>query len=453
MLLRTVVRATLGVAALILTGSVVLGTGAVASGGATRVLVTEVDASITPVIASHLEDGIERAEDGEFAAYVVELDTPGGLDTSMRDIVQAFLDADVPVVVHVSPRGARAASAGAIITFAANIAAMSPGTAIGAATPVSLEGGGDVERKIVNDAAAFAESIARERERNVEFAIDTVRRGRSVSSSRAVEIGAVDLEASSRRELLRAIDGESVVVGSGDRVALDTADARIERHDLGLFRRILQFLADPNLAFTFLSLGTLGLVYELASPGVGVAGTAGAVFFVLGLFAVAVLPVNAVGLILIGLAAALFIAEVAAPGFAGFGATGVVLLVLGGIFLMDDASGVDVSLGVLIPVALAAGLAVLVASRFALRARHGEVRSGRETLVGRVIVVRHADGATGQAFLDGAWWRLSTAQPPLRPDTLVRVTDVDGLTLVVEPHAEIDVGSSEISSEEAQHEQ
>ena len=166
-----------------------------------RVLVTTVDQPITPVIANHLDDGVDRAESGAYDAFVVRLDTPGGLDSSMRAIIQRCLAAEVPVVVYVSPDGARAASAGALITFAAHVAAMAPGTAIGASTPVDLEGG-DVERKIVNDAAALAESIARVRDRDVDFAVDTVREGRSASAAQAVELGAVDLLARSLPDLL-----------------------------------------------------------------------------------------------------------------------------------------------------------------------------------------------------------------------------------------------------------
>ncbi len=278
-----------------------------------RVLATRIDDAITPVIADHLREGVRRAEREGYDAYVVELDTPGGLDTSMRDIVQSFLSAEVPVVVYVTPSGARAASAGAIITFAASVAAMAPGTVIGAATPVGIEGDA-VERKVVNDAAALAESIAEERGRDVEFAVDTVRKGRSAPAREALAIGAVDVVAGSLPELLQAVDGVAVEVGSGERVTLRTAGAAVDRYDLGFFRRILQFLADPNLAFLLLSIGTLGLIYELATPGVGFGGVVGVVALILALFALSVLPVNAVGLLLMAVAAALFVAEVVAPG-------------------------------------------------------------------------------------------------------------------------------------------
>ena len=187
---------------------------AVAQSSPQQVLVARVDGAITPVTANYLTEGVEEAERGGYAAFVLELDTPGGLDTSMRTIVQEFIGADVPVVVYVSPQGARAASAGAIITLSAHIAAMAPATAIGASTPVDLEGG-DVERKIINDAAAYAESIAKLRGRNVDFAREAVREGRSAGADEALEIGVVDLVAGSLGELLEKIHGREVSVAGG----------------------------------------------------------------------------------------------------------------------------------------------------------------------------------------------------------------------------------------------
>src|ERR671918_24073 len=240
-----------------------------AGAGARTVLVAEVDGIITPVIADHLREGVARAEEESHHAFLVELNTPGGLDASMRDIIETFLGADVPVVVHVAPSGARAASAGALITMSAHIAAMSPGTAIGAATPVDLGGGEDVERKIIEDAAAYAESVARARERNPEFAVEAVREGRSVTTDQAEQIDVVDLLAPNRTALLEAIDGETVTLPSRGGLTLETRDTQIVRHELGTFRSVLQWLADPNLAFLFMSLGTLAIIYELANPGFG----------------------------------------------------------------------------------------------------------------------------------------------------------------------------------------
>ena len=403
--------------------------GAATAQGST-VLVTRVDGTITPVMADHLVDGVGAAGRDGRAAYLVELDTPGGLDASMRKIIKAFLGADVPVVVYVTPSGARAASAGALITLAANVAAMAPGTTIGAATPVDLQGG-EISDKVINDAAAFAETVAAQRGRNTQFAIDTVREGRAVTAEEAVRLDAVDLLAASRDELLQELDGRSVTVASGNTVTLHTAGAALVEQGFGLFRRLLQLLADPNLAFLFLSLGTLAIIYELANPGVGFGGIAGAIFLILGFFALSVLPINLVGLLLLALAAALFVAELFVPGVGVFAAGGTVALVLGGLFLFDGSVGIDPV--VLVPVALVVGGGSVLAGRLAWRARRAPSVSGREGLVGRQVTVRTTDGATGQVLLDGAWWTVRSRGAPLHPGQTVRVVDLHGLELIVDP--------------------
>jgi membrane-bound serine protease (ClpP class) len=396
------------------------------------VLLVRIDMPITPVAADHLQDALGRAEADGFLALVIELDSPGGLDSSMRSMVQTILGADVPVVVYVSPPGARAASAGAIITLAAHVAAMAPGTAIGAATPVSLEGS-DVERKVVNDAAAYAESLARLRDRDVAFAGDAVREARSVSASEAVAIGAVDLVAPSVAALLDDVDGRSVVVGEpGRTVVLHTRGATTVDYDLGLFRQIQQWLADPTLAYLFLSLGMLGLVYELATPGMGVPGVLGATFVVLGLFGLAVLPVNAVGVLFLALAAACFVAEVAAPGVGLGAAGGALMMVLGGIFLVDDAPGLAVSVPVILTVAAMASAAVLLAGRLALRARRAPPSTGASQLLDRTVTVSRRHDRC-QAFLDGAWWQVRTRRGAVEDGSTARVVGLEGLQLVVEP--------------------
>ncbi|MDQ3980727.1 MAG: nodulation protein NfeD [Actinomycetota bacterium] len=412
---------------------VLIATQAVAQEPRPRVLTTSVAAAITPPVADHLTEAVERAERGGYDALVVRLDTPGGLDTSMRSIVRSFLAARVPVIVHVAPSGARAASAGAILTFSAHVAAMAPGTAIGAATPVDLHGG-DVGDKVINDAAALVESIARQRGRNVEFAVDTVRGARSAAADEAAEIGAVDLVAGPLSELLRQADGRIVRLGpEGQEVAVRSAGASVEEFDISLFRRIQQALADPNLAFIFMSLGTLGLVYELASPGVGVSGALGVMFVLLGLFSLSVLPVNVVGLLFLLLAAVLFVAELFAPGIGVSAAGGALALALGAVFLFRDVPGVGVSVGVLAPVTVTMGGAVVLAGRLAARSVRAAPTSGTESFVGRTASVRRADGKRGQAFLEGAWWNVRSADAELEVGADVRIVDVEGLDLVVAP--------------------
>jgi membrane-bound serine protease (ClpP class) len=400
-----------------------------------RVLVTRVDTEITPVVADHVAAGLRRADSGDFDAYVIELDTPGGLITSMREIVKDVLASPVPVIVYVTPAGARAGSAGAIITFAAHVSVMAPGTAIGAATPVGIDGS-DLSAKIVNDAAAQAEALAQLRGRNVQFAVDTVREGRSAAVDEAVRLGAVDAKASSLHAALKAADGRSVIVAPNERMTVRSADATVERYDLGLFRRILQVLADPNIAFLLLILGALGLLYELAAPGVGVGGATGAIALLLALFSLSVLPVSVVGLALLAVAIVLFVAELLAPGVAGFALAGAVVLVLSAIFLFDEGQGVSVDLAVVLPTAVVVAAAAVLAGRLAARTRKlPSVSTGTDVFTGQSVTVREADGTTGSTFAEGAWWSLRSVGPALRAGDTARIVAVEDLVLLVDPRS------------------
>jgi membrane-bound serine protease (ClpP class) len=423
-------------------GALGIGAAADESAGSGRVLVTELATPITPVIADHIEDGLTQAAEGGYAAYVIEMNTPGGLVEAMRDIVADILDSPVPVIVYVAPDGARAASAGAVIAQAAHVALMDRGTTIGAATPVGLEGD-EVSDKIVNDMAAQAEALAKLRGRDVDFASDMVREGRAVEVGEAVEVGAVDGEAPSLPAALEEADGRRVTVADERVTTVRTAGAAIERHEMGSFRKVLQFLADPNIAFLLLTIGTLGLIYELATPGVGVAGATGLTALLLALFSLSVLPVNAVGLLLLGVAAALFVAEVLVPGVAGFGFGGAAVLVLSSVFLFDDASGVSVDLWAAVPLAAVMFVAAVAAGRVAFRTRHApSTTTGADLLIGRMVEVREADGRTGRTHVIGSWWSLRSVGPPLRSGTEVRVVGVDGLVLLVDPGADTDEGST-----------
>jgi membrane-bound serine protease (ClpP class) len=398
-----------------------------------RVLVTRVDTEITPVVADHVAAGLRRADSGNFDAYVIELDTPGGLITSMRDIVKDVLASPVPVIVYVTPAGARAGSAGAIITFAAHVSVMAPGTAIGAATPVGIDGS-DLSAKIVNDAAAQAEALAQLRGRNVQFAVDTVREGRSAAVDEAVRLGAVDAKAASLQGALKAADGRSVIVAPNERMTVRSADATVERYDLGPFRRILQVLADPDIVFLLLMVGTLGLLLELASPGVGVAGTTGTTALLIALFSLSMLPVSVVGLALFAIAIVLFVAELLAPGVAGFAFGGAVVLVLSAIFLFDEGQGVSVDLAVVLPSALVVAGATVLAGRLAARTRKlPSTSTGTDVFRGQSVTVREADGVTGSAFTEGAWWSLRSVGPALQPGDTARIVAVEDLVLVVDP--------------------
>ena len=401
--------------------------------GVRSIVVVEVDGVITPVIADHLRDALDLAEREGHQALLVELDTPGGLDTSMRDIVQSFLNSRVPVIVYVSPQGARAASAGAIITFASHVAAMAPGTSIGAATPIDLEGG-DLAEKVINDAASYAESIAEQRGRNVEFAIDAVREGRSVAANEALGLGVVDLLARDRAQLLEVLDGRVVELGPGRDVTLRTAGAELVEVDLGFARSVLQWLSDPNLAFLFISIGTLAILYELANPGFGGGAIVGVILLVLAFTALSVFPVNAAGVILLVLAAGLFIAELFVPGLGVFAAGGTVALVLAGLFLFRGPIGVDPV--VLLPTAVVAGGGAVALGRVAWRSRRLAGSTGVEAIVGSRGTIRSVEGDEALVLLQGSWWTARAARGTLQPGQRVRVVEMDGLKLVVEPEPE-----------------
>ncbi len=393
-----------------------------------RVLVADVNGPITPVVADHLEAAVaEASETG--AVLIVTMDTPGGLDTSMRDIVQTFLNAPIPVVVYVQPEGARAASAGTFITMAAHVAAMAPATSIGAATPVDLQGG-EISDKILNDASAFAMSVAERKGRNVEFAEAAVRDGTSLTATQALEQEVVDLIADNLDDLLAAIDGMRVEV-LGIAVELATGEVFPAFYEMSTLGRILALIADPNIAILFLSIGTLAVVYEAANPGLGFAGILGVILLLLGFFALSVLPVNAAGLALLILAITLFVAEIFVPGIGVLAAGGTIALLLAGLFLFEGQ--LQVSPPVLWPTALVMGVTTTIVGRAAVKARLHPATSGAETLIGKPVTVVGEEDGRWSAFLDGSWWAVRPSSGELVAGDVMEVVDIEGLDLIVEP--------------------
>jgi membrane-bound serine protease (ClpP class) len=292
---------------------------------------------------------------------------------------------------------------------------------------------------VVNDAAAYAEALAQLRERNAEFAVEMVREGRSAPARQAVALGVVDLVAQDLGTLLEEVDGLTVSVGlPPQRVSLVTAGAPVVREELSGTRRILQLLADPNLAFLLLSIGTLAILYELANPGIGGAGIVGLLALIVGLFSLSVLPVNALGIILLVLAAGLFIGEVFTPGLGVFAAGGTVSLVLAGLFLFRGP--LQVNLAILLPIAAVVGAGTLFAGRLAWRARRAPATTGRGAILGRVGTVRSVDGGGGEVMVDGVWWHAHSLSGSLDVGRRVRVVDMDGLELEVEPLEEEEEG-------------
>lgn len=397
----------------------------------------ELTGTIDPATAAWIDEALADAAEERRRLAIIRLDTPGGLDTSMRDIVRDILDAPLPVVVYVSPDGARAASAGLFITMAADVAAMAPQTNIGSATPVQL-GGGETEevlgRKIENDAAAYVRALAGAHGRNVDLAERMVREAANVTATTALERGLIEVVAADERALLEELDGLEVP-GPKART-LDTGGLAVERRDMPLQYRIQQFLVNPTLAYLLLIGGLLGIVFELLSPGLGGPGVVGAVALVLGLYGSAQLPVTAAGIVLLLLAIALLAAETQVPSFGVLGAAGIAALVTSGLLLYDTDSDVfETSVPVVIASGVVLGTFTLFAASKVVAARRPPPRDPAHDLLGAVGTVRAPLDPVGQVYVQGALWRARAARAEARLETgdRVRVDGVDGLTLTVEP--------------------
>lgn len=405
-----------------------------AAGEPGTVVAVPVDGVVDPFVADHVERTIADAEDASASAVLMTIDTPGGLDSSMRQIVQAILNAEVPVICYVSPDGARAASAGTFILLACPIAAMAPATNVGAAQPVGLSGA-VASSKAVNDATKYLVSIADRRGRNTSWAASAVRDAASVSASQALELDVIDLVEPDVGSLLSAVDGRTVSVGGGRDVALDLSGATIQEARLGPLVGFLHALLDPNVAFIFFWLGLALIAIEFFVPG-GVAGTVGAVLFIASLVALGTLPVQLIGVGLLAASIVFFVLEVLSPGVGVPAAGGVVALLLGGWFLFDSSvPGVRVSPLVLVPVAGFATLFFLVVVRSAVALRHRGVITRDETLIGREgVVVRDLDprGIVQVASEEWTAEGAGTAPAALRRGDRIRVVAMDGLRLRVE---------------------
>lgn len=408
------------------------------------VYVAPVTGIINPVQASYVDRVIADAERAGAAAVVLELDTPGGLDGAMRQIIQSILRSSVPVIVYVAPPGARAASAGVFITYAAHVAAMAPNTNIGSAHPVAVGEGGEVQMsdemkaKVTNDAVAYIRGLAERRGRNADWAERAVRESVNVSASEAVQQHVVDLQASDVRQLLTLVDGGQVEVVNGT-VTLHTAGAPIQRVEMNAIERLLHVISDPTIAYILLSLGTLGLILELSNPGQVLPGVVGGLSLLLAFYALGTLPVNFAGLLLIAFGFLLLVADVLSPTHGVLTVGGVLAFILGSLILFntpDSAPFLHVSLA-----AIAAVAAILVAfSVFVLgavaRTRRRRVATGREALLGSVAEARTALNPAGYVHVEGALWRARAIGRPIEPGEKVRVVAMDGLQLTVAPVVE-----------------
>jgi membrane-bound serine protease (ClpP class) len=394
-----------------------------------------VDGSINPGVADYVRYGIERAQEDGAAAVVLEIDTPGGLLASARTIVKDILGAAVPVIAYVAPSGAGAGSAGVFIVMAADVAAMAPGTNIGASTPIESNGGdikGALGEKVRSFTASFAKTIAARRGRNVEWAGRAVREAVSATDVEAQKLGVVDLIAADVPDLLRQASGRRITVGGVSRT-LDLASARVDVIAMQPRQRVLALLADPNVAYLLMLAGLLGLYLELSHPGTFLPGVAGAICLLVALAAFQVLPINTTGLALLGLGVALLVAELFVPSFGVIGIGGVIAFVLGSVLLFDaSGTGLAVDRGLIGAAASAVGLTMLTLATLVVRAMRRRTMTGKEALVGEVCEVRTSLAPRGSVFLRGELWE-AVADRPIDAGARARVVGVDGLTLHVAP--------------------
>lgn len=428
---------------------------------APMVVVLGVDGAISPGTADYVVRGLETAAGEQAQLVVLKMDTPGGLDTAMRQIIKQIIASPVPVAVFVAPQGARAASAGTYILYASHIAAMAPATNLGAATPIAIGLGGLTEpgaqpqkngntktagkeatppgnteaRKQVNDAAAYIRSLAQMRGRNVEWAEQAVRQAVSLTADEALKLKVIDIIAADVPDLLRQLDGHKVNVQGAERT-LHLVGARIVALKPDWRSKLLSAIADPSIAYLLMLAGIFGIFFEFSNPGFVLPGVIGAISLLLALFAFQVLPINYAGLGLIVLGIAFMAGEVFMPSFGILGIGGIAAFVIGSVMLVNtDVPGYGLSWEVIVPVALFSALFIFFVAGMALKARSRPVVSGSEELIGAIGEVQEDfDGNNGWAQVHGETWRIRSRQPLSRGQK-VRVVRLDGLRLEVEPEA------------------
>jgi len=391
---------------------------------------------IHPIASQYLSDGLGAADNMEAAAVVIELNTPGGLMTSTRDITEAMLAADTPVVVYVSPSGAQAASAGFFLLMAADVAVMAPGTNTGAAHPVSGSGEeieGHMAAKVEEDAAATIRSLASRLGRNIEAAEAAVVESRSYTADEALELGLIDFITPDLDTLIADLDGRSITKSDGAEMVLATRDSSIEPLPMTKLQRFLAALAHPNIAYLLLSLGGLGLYFEFSNPGAVFPGVVGAICLLLAFFGLSVLPVNYVGIGFLGLAVLFFIAEIKVVSYGLLTVAGILSMILGSSMLFKSTDpALQVSWGVIGTTVVLAALAVIAAVVLVVRSHRRQVATGNEGMIGRIAQVRVPLEPRGKVFVHGELWDAESDQP-VGVGLEVRVVAVEGMRLRVEP--------------------
>ncbi|MDN5941967.1 MAG: nodulation protein NfeD [Nitrospira sp.] len=399
------------------------------------VLLATYDGVINPVAAEYLHDALDSAQESNAQALIIRLNTPGGLDTSMRLIIKDITGAAIPVVVYVSPSSGRAASAGVFITMAAHVAAMAPGTNIGAAHPVAM-GGAEMDKamkeKVENDSVAYIKSIAEQRGRNVAWAEDAVRKSLSVTEREALKLKVIDLVANELPGLLKQLDGRAIPLQSGQTV-LRTTDATVREFPMGLRLELLKTLSDPNIAYLLMTIGTIGIMAELYNPGAILPGIVGAISLILAFYSLQSLPVNYAGVLLFLLGIVFFILEATVTSYGLLAIGGVVAMLLGSMMLIKtDVEFLQISWSVILPVvALTAAFSLFMVG-MGVRAMRRRPATGREEMVGLVGIVKTALTPRGQLAIHGELWE-AISDRPLQPGDKAEVIRVDGLRLHVKP--------------------
>lgn len=399
------------------------------------VMLATYDGVINPVSAEYLHDALVSAQESGAQALIIRLNTPGGLDTSMRLIIKDITSSTIPVVVYVSPSSGRAASAGVFITMAAHVAAMAPGTNIGAAHPVAM-GGGDLDstmkEKLENDSVAYIKSIAAQRGRNAAWAEDAVRKSVSVTEGEALKLKIIDLVAEDIPALMKRLDGRSIPLQTGPMV-LHTAGAALRDFPMGLRLEFLKTLSDPNIAYLLMTIGTVGIIAELYNPGAILPGVVGAISLILAFYSFQSLPVNYAGVLLFLLGIVFFILEASITSYGLLGIGGAISMLLGSVMLIKtDVEFLQISWSVILPVvALAAGFSLFIVG-MGVKAMRRRPVTGREEMVGLVGIVKTALTPHGQLAVHGEIWE-AVSEQPLQPGDEAEVTRVDGLRLHVKP--------------------
>jgi len=392
-----------------------------------------IDGSINPAVDDFIREGIARAKNNGARALIVQLDTPGGLLTSTRTIVKEMLGAQVPVMVWVGPSGAGAGSAGVFITLAAHVAAMAPGTNIGAAHPVA-GGGQEVKgvmgEKIENFTASFSESIAQKRGRNAEWAIQAVRKGVAITETDALKKNVIDIVARDVDDLLKQADGRKVDLDGKPHV-LALKDAKVNRYQMSLKQKVLNILADPNIAYLLMMAGLLGLYMEFSHPGVIFPGVAGAICLLLALASFQLLPLNYTGLSLIALGVGLLVTEMFVPSFGVLGVGGIIALAIGSLLLFDtENSDLIVDKSIVFTAVATVGAIMLALSYLVFRTQQTKPTMGMDALVGKIGEVRMELAPAGQIFVRGEYWN-ARADSAIEVNAKVEVTGYDGMILKV----------------------